>query len=429
MWKGERFREKLARWRAAAKLSQADLDDAIGSSKGYVAQLETRDRDYDGDPVHDGRSRLTPPTRDVCAKIQTALQRGVTVERARGTKHKGGGLRLAPDEVWSAAARERLHDLDAELYGWLRRAPEESRREVAGGDLRARREHEWGVTPEDLDRAMDAPEGTWARMEAGEIPPPSQARCERIDVLRQVPTGATWNDVAYMRMIWFDYTLYVWHSEWVKTDLASEDEIDVVEGARHFGEQATRDLAAVLGLTAAGGVSTATEFTSALALLTRIPDHRLEGMWRRVAVEVGMVLEELGRRNARAEQARARLAAVLSEHEDLARKVLDAEREHIVVEQELFQAQAVYVDAQMEELTTARVLDSARVGGADLQLDDLQARAERARVRLYEARAVVNERQRQLHNLRYDLERLRRQQASHTAEVARLREDIARFEG
>lgn len=77
------FATALAAWRTRAKFSQQDLDAAIGTTPGTVAQVEC--------------DRFKAPDKETCARIASALG-------------------VSRDEVWRIAMDNRLHRADPELY-------------------------------------------------------------------------------------------------------------------------------------------------------------------------------------------------------------------------------------------------------------------------------------------------------------------------
>lgn len=85
--KGESpFGERIKAWRERAVLTQAELDAAIGKTRGYTSQLE-------------GGHIKKPPDRTTCEGLARALG-------------------VPKSEVWRYAARERLREFDAELLSF-----------------------------------------------------------------------------------------------------------------------------------------------------------------------------------------------------------------------------------------------------------------------------------------------------------------------
>lgn len=79
----ETFGARLRDWRVRRRWTQRQLDAALDKGRSYVAQLES--------------GKLIPPPRDLCELI-------------------GQHLAIDPEEVWRAAADERLRRLDADLH-------------------------------------------------------------------------------------------------------------------------------------------------------------------------------------------------------------------------------------------------------------------------------------------------------------------------
>lgn len=100
------FGERIKAWRERAALTQAELDAAIGKTRGYTSQLE-------------GGHIKKPPDRDTCEQIARAV----------------GVPKL---EVWRHAARDRLREFDPELLAFhedeLARGATDSRPALSEGE-------------------------------------------------------------------------------------------------------------------------------------------------------------------------------------------------------------------------------------------------------------------------------------------------------
>ncbi len=81
------FGGKLERWRKDAGRSQQDLEASLGKGRAWVSRLES--------------GKVTPPDKATCTLI-------------------GQELGVPDEEVWEAAATERLQDFDPDLLEYLR---------------------------------------------------------------------------------------------------------------------------------------------------------------------------------------------------------------------------------------------------------------------------------------------------------------------
>lgn len=123
----------------------------------------------------------------------------------------------------------------------------ETERSVAevGARFRAWRDR-LGLGASQLERIVDRAHGTVAQIENGKLTPLDREACDRVDVALERDPGATWGELAPLRMVRFDADLAAWHDEEVNQArgfVLSDAERALVEALRELPSGEGDDLA------------------------------------------------------------------------------------------------------------------------------------------------------------------------------------------